>query len=395
MKKAAIVFWICIYLAQLGESGAQAPDMISQLLDDISKMQVSAAGDKDFFYGMFPSYRQCGGAPHRYRPDNNIFFTAVAAFALQQIQPELDAKGKQLIDNILSKARSAYPYYRNQYGLPYYGFWPTNGSIMPHTLLFQYLKPVFGQGEDADDSVMILMTDSGTEKDKLQLRSRMEQLANGAPGRQITSVDKKYRAEQAYSTYLGDRMPVDFDFGVHCNLLYFTMQNGWKLNTQDSATIRLISAMVRERDYLSNPIFISPYYVKSPILIYHIARLMGTFKVPQLEPYRQQLISDARALIPICHNIMDKIILCTSLLRLGADAPVIEINNISDFETSNQQQFVFFQARAAFSYPPVFKRIFLHWSYIYYYFYCPAYNKILFLEYLVNSQLKTDTKNLR
>ena len=84
---------------------------------------------------------------------------------------------------------------------------------------------------------------------------------------------------------------------------------------------------------------------------------------------------------------MDQIILRTSLLRLGADAPVLKISSINEFEKSNQNQYIFFQARAAFSYPTPFKQIFLHWSYITYYFYCPAFNKTL-LEYLVERNKK-------
>ena len=57
------------------------------------------------------------------------------------------------------------------------------------------------------------------------------------------------------------------------------------------------------------------------------------------------------------------------------------------FEKSNQQQYIFFQARAAFSYPTPFKQIFLHWSYVTYYFYCPGYNKVLLLEYLIQKNL--------
>lgn len=59
---------------------------------------------------------------------------------------------------------------------------------------------------------------------------------------------------------------------------------------------------------------------------------------------------------------------------------------IEAFEKSNQQQFIFFQARAAFSYPTPFKQIFFHWSYINYYFYCPAYYKTLWLENLLAQQ---------
>ena len=85
---------------------------------------------------------------------------------------------------------------------------------------------------------------------------------------------------------------------------------------------------------------------------------------------------------------MDQIILRTSLIRLGEKAPQLDLHNIAEFEKSNQQQYIFFQARAAFSYSTPFKQVLLHWSYITYYFYCPAYNKILWLEYLVEKNKK-------
>ncbi len=110
---------------------------------------------------------------------------------------------------------------------------------------------------------------------------------------------------------------------------------------------------------------------------------MGAFKIPKLELYKPQIIADIRKELEESTNVMDQIILRTSLLRLKADAPALDLQSIEEFENSNQQKYLFFQARPAFSYPTPFKQIFLHWSYINYYFYCPAYNKTLWLEYLV------------
>jgi hypothetical protein len=115
---------------------------------------------------------------------------------------------------------------------------------------------------------------------------------------------------------------------------------------------------------------------------------MAAFHLPELELYNPQLITDMQQLLLSSNNIMDKILLSTSLLRLGAYPPPVEIPDIPGFEQSNQQQFIFFQARAAFSYPTPFKQVFLHFSYINYYFYCPVYNKILWLEYLVERNKK-------
>jgi hypothetical protein len=99
--------------------------------------------------------------------------------------------------------------------------------------------------------------------------------------------------------------------------------------------------------------------------------------------YKHQLIEDARKEFDESRNAMDKIILSTSLMRLGVKAEVAPFTSIEEFEKTNQKQFVFFQARAAYSYPTPFKQIMLHFSYVNYYFYCPAYYKVLWLENLV------------
>jgi hypothetical protein len=355
--------------------------LINALVQNIAQLQVKE-NDNDFYAGMFSSYRKCGGFPNNKQPDNNGFFTAISVFALKNMLPYVSNNNREIIQQIVNKAIAVYPYYQNKNGYPFYNFWPTHKPIMPHTYYFKYLKAVFGQGEDADDSVMMLMGMDNNYDDCMALKQRMLLTANLSQ-KKIISTYKKYRNIPAYSTWLGFRMTPDFDFGVHCNILYFMLQKKMPLVKQDSATIYLLQQMVAEREYMKAPTYLSPYYVHSSILLYHLARLMGSFYIPELEPYKPQLIKDIESLLSETTNVMDSILLCTSLLRLGTKAPQINFPNIQAFEESNQNMFVFFQARAAFSYPTPFKQIFLHWSYIYYLFYSPAYNKILWLEYLV------------
>ena len=377
------LFTIFFFIAFCCTSYSQQNDtaLINALIKDIAASQVKADGE--FYKGMFPSFRECGGSPHNYQPDNNIFFTSITAFGFRNMLPALDNDNKKIAENIIANAASAYPYYKDQFGDPFYNFWPTHAPIMPHTYYFKYLKGIFGQGEDADDTVMILMTSEDNDSNNNIVKKRLIEVSNKSTGRQIISTYKKYRDVPAYSTYLGKRMTPDFDFAVQCNILYFMYDRHLPFTTQDSATLKLLTSMVQKREYMKAPVYLSPYYVKSSILIYHLTRLMGVSKIAELEQYKQQLINDIHTLLVKSNNVMDQIILRTSLLRLGATAPALDLHSIKEFEESNQRQYIFFQARAAFSYPTPFKQIFLHWSYITYYFYCPAYNKTLWLEYLV------------
>ncbi len=367
-------------------ASAQQSDtaLISQLIDDIAREQVKETS-KNFYAGMFPSYRQCGGSPHNYQPDNNIFYTAVSLFTLKNMLPYVSESNAAKLRLIIAKGIGNFSLYRNKNNLPFYGFWADKDPIMPHTVVFQYLKTVFGQSEDADDSVMALLCLNNNDSDNLTLKKRLIETSNRGRKR-VISTYKKYRAIAAYSTWAGYRMPVDFDLGVHCNILYFMLDKQLPLAKQDSATIELLRQMIAARDYVRSPVYVSPYYVRPSVLLYHIARLMGRFSIPQLAPYQPQLIEDINKQLEKCNNVMDQIILRTALLRLRAKALPLPSFSIADFESSNQKDFVFFQARAAFSYPTPLKQIFLHWSYIYYYFYCPAYYKILWLEYLVEKE---------
>jgi hypothetical protein len=339
---------------------------------------------------MFPGYRQSAGVPHNYQHDNNIFFTAITAFTLKSIAPHLNDDTKLKTSQIIKNAAAAYPHYRNINGKPFYNFWPTNAPILPNAYFINRLTGVLAQGDDADDSVMILLSTENNDIDNKALKEKLIQVSN-LKKRKINSTFKKYRNIPAYSTYLGEKMHPDFDFAVQCNILYFNFEKKLPLVKEDSATIYLLSEILKNREYMKRPVYISPSYVKPSVLIYHIARLMGAFDIDMLQLYHSQLIDDANKLLLNATNIMDRIILRTALLRLGADVSVLTINTITDFEKTDQDQFVFFQARAAFAQPTPFKQIFLHWNYLIYSFYCPTYNKALWLEYLV---LKNTKKKL-
>lgn len=379
MKRTLLVYilFFCPYLSFASNDSI----LVNALIKDIGAMQVKQ-DDGEFYTGMFHGTRECGGIPHNLQRDNNIFFTAITAFAFKNILPHLQGENKAIAKTIVSKAASTYPNFKNRFGYPFYNFWPTHSVIMPHTYYFKYLKGVFGQGEDADDSVMILLSAENNDSSNAVIKKRMIEVSN-LGRKKIISTFKKYRNYPAYSTWLGYRMTPDFDFSVQCNIMYFMLQKKLPFVKQDTATIHLLAEMIKNREYIKHHVYISPYYVKSSVELYHVARLMGAFHIPELEQYKPQLIADIRKVLEGSTSIMDQIILRTSLLRLKASAPELALKTIEEFEKSNQQKYIFFQARPAFSYPTPFKQVFLQWSYINYYFYCPAYNKTLWLEYLV------------
>ena len=293
MKKLLLLFFILLFYncSLYAQSDAA---LISELIKDIETTQVKQTGE--FYAGMFPTYRECAGWPHNYQPDNNIFFTAITAFTLRNMMHRLPVdikiRAKQIIENI----KPVYRHYRNPNGNPFYSFWPANAPILPHSFYFEHLTGIFAQGDDADDSVMILMTGDNNDSDNTALKQRMQQQSN-LYRRRIKSTYKKYRKIPAYCTYLGNQMHPDFDFAVQCNILYFVLDKKLPLVKQDSATIDLLARMLKNREYIKAPVYISPYYGKPAVLLYHVARLMGTFKINELQQYKDQLVADANLLL--------------------------------------------------------------------------------------------------
>ena len=390
MVRKILMLWIMLVAVQV-RAYNQTPDsiLINQLVKEIAAMQYTSEGKYGFHPGMFYSYKKWAGQPNRYSPDNNIFYTGIVAFALQNMLPFLNEENKLISKSIIAKAAGSYHFYQNKKNLPSYFFWQNGKPIMPNTLFVYKLSNLIATSEDVDDSVMLLMTMQSPDSSVQRLKLVMDSVANGKI-RRIKNTYKKYKSLPAHTTYLGKKMRVDFDMAVHCNVLYFLLEKKLPFNKNDSATLQIVTGMVANREYMTDPKFVAPYYITSPIILYHLTRLMGKFKIPVLEGYHEQLVADINLLLAKSNNIMDDIILSTSLLRLGKPAALLAINSFKDFNTSNQNNFVFYQARAASQLSNPFKRMLLNFNMLNYHFFCPAYNKVLLLEYLVeNSKVKS------
>lgn len=386
MKIVALFF--LFFTSSLQKTVAQQNDslLINRLVKEIAGMQYDSESEYNFHKGMFYTYKKWAGFPQRISPDNSIFYTAIIAFTLRNLIPQLDESNKKVVEEIISNATAAYPFYQNKYGLPSYFFWQPSGNIMPNTYFVQYLTKYIATPEDIDDTVMILMTMKASDSSVKKIKLMMDSVANGQI-KKVRTTYKKYKNIPAHTTYIGHKWGIDFDFSVHCNVLYFLLEKKINFNKYDSATLTLVSKMVADREYMKSPKYISPYYFSSSVLLYHLSRLMERFTIPELELYKTQLIKDAKKLLVKPKNFMEEIILRTSLLRWGVKPPLLEVD-YNSFITSDQSQFIFYQAPAASQLRNPFKKMLLNFKMLNYYFYCPAYNKTLLLEYLVEKNKK-------
>ena len=312
------------------------PKLFQSLLN---KQQLE---DNFFKRGSFTSFRQYAKKEYL-EADNNVFYTALISYTLNHLKPYLTVDEEIVVDTITNRAKKVFENYRNAKGRLSYNFWPTtNGKIFfPNNSFLSLFKNSLALPDDLDDTGIILSSMNLSDSIASIAHQIMQQFVNNK-SRTIKNTYQKYSKYKAYSTWYGEKMPIDFDFGVHCNILSFVNQYNLQWSSADSATYQLILKMIDDKLYLTNPEFISPYYDKSSILLYHIARLMQTKNLPELELKRKQFIAEARELYTKSNSTLEKIILQTCLLKWNDDVELTkqpEIHQLDDLYTT---EFVYY-----------------------------------------------------
>ncbi|QJD78419.1 hypothetical protein [Spirosoma rhododendri] len=327
--------------------------------------------------GLFPSIRRNGGLAYE-RVDTNVFFTAVTVFTLQQLKPMLPPDSCGVVDKIAQQAVGAYPLFRNKDGLDTYNFWPTSPSRhFPNGHLFGRFDH-FRIPDDIDDTAMVYLTTQPTPETLTWFKDKLAQHANGATI-WIRNTYPEYVSLRAYSTWFGKTMPIDFDACALSNLLYCMYYYELPRNQHDTDSLAYLRNIVQSGQYLRNPFGCAPHYARPSLIAYHLSRLMAAFAIPELEPIRTQLITDARQLLERATNRLEQILLSTTLLRLGERTPLIDLNEIeADFA-----DFHFFIAGLLTAYETPLLRRWAHHPITQMRWYCDAHCWALVLEYSV------------
>ncbi|MCF0057903.1 hypothetical protein [Dyadobacter sp. CY356] len=343
-------------------------------IDKIVNLQSD--GDKYFPVGMFPAYRDNALIGYN-RPDTTIFFSAIIAFTLQSVRENCDLETQQKINFVISKVVQNYPDFENKDGLKTYNFWKTKPSKhFPNGYLFRHFEH-FRIPDDVDDTAFVYLT-SNPEKDEiLWLKEKLKLHANGSK-QWIQNTYPEYQKLKAYSTWFGKDMYIEFDVCVLSNLLYFVFKNDLPLNEHDEASLEYIRSVIATARYLTVPFRCAHQYPRTPLIIYHVSRLMAAFDPVQLQPVKEKLIEDTIQLLKETKNPMDRVILSTSLLRFGIKTERIAVEN---FTARDFKNFYFFIAGLMTAYENKIlyrissNKIFhMHWL-------CEAHNWTLLAEY--------------
>lgn len=273
---------------------------------------------------ILPSIRYHSYLPYK-RNDNNIFFSAITAYTLKNIAEYLPVGHRQIIQSIISGFRNEYHKYQHHTGIKTYNFWKTNGKHFPNGCFLSKIRK-FKIPDDADVSSMVYLTSDFSDKEKTWYKDKLAKHANMEGGK-VKNTYRKFRELKAYSTWFGtSKMPIEFDVCVHTNILLFVFENKLSLNQYDIATNEYPKSVINEKLYFKNPFKVACTYPKTPVILYHIARLFSKDYLDIFKSQRNLLINDLNVTLSVTNDAFDRMLLVISLLRIKGNSSLCSAN---------------------------------------------------------------------
>lgn len=353
---------------------AAAP-LLVQLIARIAALQ--STGDAHYPPGLFPSQRRKKALGYC-REDSNVFFTALIAFTLQEIKGQLPAAAQSMVADIGAKARSTYPLYLSRSGQATYNYYQTqprnhfpNGYLLHRTLHF-------ATPDDVDSTTLVYLSDPRPAADNTWLKDKLRAHANTVKG-WAGAGPAGFRQHKIYSTWFGERMPIEFDASTLSNALVWSLRSGLPLNEFDHDTLAFIDWVITSGAYRRTPLDVSAYYASAPLIAYHVGRLAA--ETPLLAASRAALLRELPALLASSAHFMNKILLASTLRRLGATTPALLDAGWSLTELEKRTHGLYFCIAPILNYYP-HTRWLARWSLSQIDWECPAHSLALVAEYV-------------
>ena len=318
------VLWGCLIV--LGYKGIGQYSE-SEVIEKIHSLQVRS----DLFYdqGLFPTKRTWSFSSEAVE-DNTIFFTASTIVTLQTIRPLFNPTQLAAVDKMIQLAKPTYEKYRSRNGEVTYNFWQTVSPDLPFpngNKLISNSK--MRLPDDYDTSLLIALADGKKTPDDSLLRKKMVSYARRAnrSESELTTLDK-YKDSKAYEVWFAKKMPQTLDICVMSNVLFFAFQNRFLLNDIDQETISLILQMIASNDHLERARAISHHTSSPPVILYHVSRMIAYDYQGVFDGIKDQLIEDGIRLLEESDGQMEKVLLLTSLYRLGHTSEKQQIDEL-------------------------------------------------------------------
>ena len=350
--------------------------------------------DPYFIQGLFPCYRQYVKNEFTLKKDDNIFFTGIVAYTLYKNKTYLSPENRLICNTILERFRLIAPKFKNTKGRNVYNFWRTDSvKIFPNSGWINWFNKTNSLADDLDDTAILLMALDEPDSSIETIHTLMQDYVN-KPDWPVKNTMKEYQQYGAYSCWFGKKMMVEFDVCTIANVLLMVQSKNLAWKTADSASIDLLAHMIERKHHVTAAGIMSVYYKKTAIILYHLARLMSIKPILQLDKYKSQLIEEAKAEYVKTDIFLDKILLRTALLQWGVNLPDESIVLNDDIlQTLENTEYPFFIANLACTMPKNLAYLFVNSGISKFNFYCPAFNEVILLEYIIEQQ-GFDKKNL-
>ncbi len=287
---------------------------LSLMLDELSKIQCK----KDSFYtkGMFPCEISWKNG-RKVADDNNSFFTALTFFTLQSVSERLNKENQQAIDEMLSSSDSVFNLYKNRNGGITYNFYAVRPESPFPNVPFLKDRKSSRLPDDLDCSSFIYLVSHSTNENRLALKLAMDEQSSLHP--KVKSTIKPFKKSLAYRTWFADKMHQDLDVCVMSNVLLFVLESELPMTSVDTASVAFIEYVVQNDLFVSKPNKISRYYPKTSIILYHISRLISWSSLERIQDLKPKVIQGLRRQLAVCTNEMERVILISSVLKLGEE----------------------------------------------------------------------------
>lgn len=382
MKKIFISWILICWFSSYNSVWAQDSALINYLMNRIEQEQIKS--DSFFLQGGFPSYISNKPRFTQKKGDNNMFFNGLILCTIKDVKEELSLNNQKIFDSIVARSTPFFKRFENKTGRSTYNYWRTDSVfVFPYTWWVPILRGYVTLPDDLDDTSYGLMSLSAPDSTAKKVHQLMQQYVN-SDAKKVKGWPKKYNSIPAYSTWFGKNFPVLFDITVLSNVLYFVQSYNLRWTPADSASLQLIIKVIENGDHVTQPIFVSPNYGSTTLILYHLATLMSVREIPALENMKPILLEDAAREYLATDNLLEKIVLSSTFLKWGYLPPELEIPPISDLEKIIENNNMLFFLANIFSYfPKIIMKDFVKRGWGLYYPYCPAYNNTLLLEYLL------------
>lgn len=332
--------------------------------------------------GIVPSYITRKPKMSEHKLNNNIFYNDLVLITLQKLRPSL-THHKAIIDSIIKKAQAPFAKFENKKGRGTYNFWRTDSIYsFPYYGWVNKLNRDYALPDDLDVTALSMLALAYDSNRVASIHSIMQGYSHN--GKKNRSIVKTYDSFQFYSSWFGKKIPVVLDVCVLTNVLLLVQKHHLRWTKVDSASLDLIVAAIQNQDLLTQPLRISPYYGKTSLLLYHIARLMDTGVIPKLEALKPTLCTIALQQFRNSNDLLEKIVLSNALMKWGNESPPLILPQLPELHAQiEKSNYPFFIGNVP-SYLSKGKRgLLIKLKAGLFYHYCPAWNDALLLEYLV------------